>query len=80
MPGYLIRNRQAPADDFVMTMTSCCGSTPRDITIAMATSDLVFLYCDHCETRRWLRDGEPVELGAVKAQAAAQWNRKLVSA
>ena len=63
-----------------MTMTSCCGTAPRDITIAMSSSSLTFLYCDHCETRQWFRDGEPVELGAVKAQASAQWNRKLVSA
>ena len=63
-----------------MTMTSCCGTAPRDITIDTSTSSLVFLYCDRCETRQWYRDGELVELGAVKAMASAQWNRKLVSA
>ena len=63
-----------------MTTSSCCGSTPRDISIAVHGSTLAFLYCERCETRQWYRDGEPVELGAVKAQAAAQWNRKLVSA
>ena len=59
-------------------MTSCCGAAPRDITIGLTTSTLVFLYCDRCETRQWYRDGVQVELGAVKNDAAATWNRKHV--
>jgi hypothetical protein len=63
-----------------MTTTSCCGATPRDITIDLSTSTLQFLYCQRCETRQWFRNGEPVELGEVKADASARWNRKLVTA
>lgn len=63
-----------------MTVTSCCGATPRDITIDMSTSTLTFAYCQRCEARQWFRDGNAVTLGEVKADAAAQWNRKLVNA
>jgi len=59
-----------------MTTSSCCGATPRDITISMSDSTLAFVYCQRCETRRWFRDGEPVTLGAVKAEATASFNRK----
>jgi hypothetical protein len=59
-----------------MTSTSCCGTTPRDITIDMRNSTLAFLYCDHCETRQWFRDGRPVSLVAVKEQASSEWNKK----
>jgi hypothetical protein len=79
-PGRPIRKPQVGADDMSMTTTTCCGSAPRDITIATSTSSLTFLYCERCESRQWFRDGEAVELGVVKAQAAAQWNRKLISA
>ena len=80
LAGRTIRKSGRAADDLAMTMTSCCGTAPRDITIDTATSSLVFLYCDRCETRQWFRDGERIELGVVKAAASAQWNRKLVSA
>jgi hypothetical protein len=60
-----------------MTTSTCCGTTPRDITISMNDSTLAFLYCQVCETRRWFRDGTPVTLGAVKAEAAASFNRKV---
>lgn len=59
-----------------MTSTTCCGTTPRDITIDMRDSKLAFLYCVHCETRRWFRDGKPVTLANVKEQATAEWNKK----
>lgn len=63
-----------------MSLTDCCGRTPRDITIGMSDSTLTFLFCQRCESRQWLRDGVAVTLGEVKADAAAQWNRKLVNA
>lgn len=56
--------------------SSCCGTTPRDITIALTDSTLAFVYCEVCETRRWFRDGSPVTLGDVKAQTAAALNKK----
>ena len=59
-----------------MTISSCCGTTPRDISISMADSTLAFVYCEVCESRRWFRDGQPVTLGAVKAEASAAFNRK----
>ena len=64
------------ADLFCMTNSSCCGTTPRDITIALSDSTLAFLYCEVCESRRWFRDGSPVTLGDVKTQASAVWNKK----
>jgi hypothetical protein len=60
-----------------MTTTSCCGTTPRDITISFNDSTLAFLYCEVCEERRWFRDGSPVTLGDVKTQASAAWNKKV---
>ena len=62
-----------------MTMTTCCGTTPRDITIDLSPSELKFVYCNRCETRQWFRNGEPVELGTVKQDATARWSRKPVS-
>jgi hypothetical protein len=64
------------ADVLYMTNTTCCGSKPRDISIAVHGSTLAFLYCERCETRQWFRDGRPVTLGAVKDEAAAAWNKK----
>jgi hypothetical protein len=62
-----------------MTST-CCGQTARTISIEMSQATLTFAYCERCESRRWLRDGRPVELAAVKADAAATWNRKVAAA
>lgn len=59
-----------------MTNTTCCGTTPRDISIDVHGSTLAFLYCERCETRKWFRDGQPTTLGVVKDQAAAAWNKK----
>lgn len=59
-----------------MTTTSCCGATPRDITISLSDSTLAFLYCEVCESRRWFRDGMQVTLGDVKTEASAAWNKK----
>jgi hypothetical protein len=59
-----------------MTPSSCCGTTPRDITIALTDSTLAFLFCEVCETRRWFRDGLQVTLGDVKTVASAAWNKK----
>ena len=59
-----------------MTNSTCCGATPRDISIAVHGSTLAFLYCERCESRQWFRDGNPVTLGAVKDQASAAWNKK----
>lgn len=59
-----------------MTNSTCCGTTPRDISISVHGSTLAFLYCERCETRQWFRDGNPVTLGAVKDQASAAWNKK----
>ena len=65
-----------PPDVLCMTTSSCCGTTPRDITISLSDSTLAFVYCEVCESRRWFRDGSPVTLGDVKDQAAASWNKK----
>jgi hypothetical protein len=59
-----------------MTNPSCCGTTPRDITISLSDSTLAFLFCEVCESRRWFRDGSPVTLGDVKTVASAAWNKK----
>jgi len=64
------------ADDRVMTNTQCCGTTPRDISIAVHGSTLAFLYCERCETRQWFRDGQPTTLVSVKQTASAAWNKK----
>jgi hypothetical protein len=64
------------ADVLCMTTSSCCGTAPRDISIAVHGSTLAFLYCERCETRQWFRDGKPVTLGAVKEEASAAWNKK----
>jgi hypothetical protein len=58
-----------------MTIESCCGVTPRDISIGLRESTLAFVYCERCESRQWFRDGEPVTLSSVKADAAAEWNK-----
>ena len=70
--------REIPTHDDVlgMTTTSCCGTTPRDITIALSDTTLAFLYCEVCESRNWFRNGTPVTLGEVKSEASAAWNRK----
>jgi hypothetical protein len=60
-----------------MTTTSCCGQRPRDITIGMSSTSLAFVYCERCEQRQWFRDGQPISLGDVKTQAAAEWNKRL---
>jgi hypothetical protein len=60
-----------------MTSSSCCGTAPRDITIALTDSTLAFVYCERCETRRWFRDGSPVTLGDVKASTSAALNKKI---
>ena len=59
-----------------MTSSTCCGVTPRDITIALTDSTLAFVYCERCETRRWFRDGSPVTIGDIKATASAALNKK----
>jgi hypothetical protein len=59
-----------------MTTTSCCGRAPRDISIDLPDSVLAFVYCEHCESRQWFRNGEPVSLSTVKADASAQWNKR----
>ena len=64
------------ADELSMTSSSCCGTTPRDITISVSDSTLAFVYCELCESRRWFRDGSPVTLGDVKTTASAAWNKK----
>ena len=42
----------------------------------MANSTLAFVYCQVCETRQWFRDGQPIDLAAVKDEASATFNRK----
>ena len=59
-----------------MTTTTCCGRTPRGITIGLSDSALSFLYCAHCETKQWFRDGQPTTLTGVKAVATQEWSRK----
>lgn len=67
----------ATAEDRFMTSSSCCGSTPRAITVDMRESSLAFLYCERCESRQWFRDGSPVTLTSVKEQATMEWNKKV---
>ncbi|MDQ1697252.1 MAG: hypothetical protein QOJ03_2605 [Frankiaceae bacterium] len=59
-----------------MTATSCCGKAPRDITIDLNDSKLAFVFCERCESRQWFRDGEPVSLTSVKAEASNRWNKQ----
>ena len=75
-PIQPIREIRTRDDVLGMTTTSCCGTTPRDITISLSDSTLAFLYCEVCESRNWFRNGTPVTLGEVKTEAAAAWNRK----
>lgn len=58
-----------------MTSDTCCGVTPRDISIGLRESTLAFVYCERCESRQWFRDGRPVTLTSVKADASAEWNK-----
>jgi hypothetical protein len=63
------------AEVVAMTTTSCCGRTPRGITIGLSDTDLSFLYCERCESRQWFRGGVAVTLAAVKDAATAEWNK-----
>jgi hypothetical protein len=58
-----------------MTINSCCGTTPRDISIGLSESTLAFVYCERCESRQWFRDGQPVSLTSVKEHASTEWNK-----
>jgi hypothetical protein len=59
------------------TVATCCGKTPREISIDVEGSGLTMVVCDRCERRQWFKDGEPVDIDAVKATASGSWNRKL---
>jgi hypothetical protein len=60
-----------------MTPTTCCGRRPRVISIDLIAGHLAAAYCNVCEITRWSRDGQAVDLGVVKSDAAAQFNKKL---
>jgi hypothetical protein len=59
-----------------MESSVCCGRRPRQISIELPISLFTIGYCEACETRRWFRDGTPVELADATRAFAKRWNRK----
>lgn len=49
-----------------VTFTKCCGIPLLVIDFHLDGGNLTMRYCKSCESRRWLRQGHPINFNAIK--------------
>ena len=61
-----LRRLDESVDVEQVTFTECCGLPLLVIDFHLDGGNLTMRYCKACESRRWLREGQPVKLSVIK--------------
>ena len=61
-----LRRSATGVDVKQVSFSECCGLPLVVIDFRLAGGNLTMRYCKSCESRRWLREGWPVNLNVIK--------------
>jgi hypothetical protein len=67
----VLRLNGGGADLKEVIFTDCCGLRLLVVDFHLSGGDLTMRYCERCESRRWLRGGQPVKFSVIKACVGA---------
>jgi hypothetical protein len=61
-----LRSNGAADDLDKVTFTDCCGLRLHVVDFHLSGGNVTMRYCKRCESRRWLREGQPVKFSVIK--------------